>query len=363
MSGRIEIATISASRQFGLVTYAQLARRGASRCDRRPRRRGRIEWSYDDACSPVAASSDVARRRRVLAAVLAGGDGAFASHESAARLWACRCRGRLDRGHDACSSAGPRSPACAAPQRAARRSRCHVRARRSRSRVAGAHDRRPLGRDSIVRRSDELIDDALRRGSTTLAQLDERRSALGPCARSKSQARCAMLDSRGRGRPSRRESVLEDFVYDALRRFELPLPVPQYRVRGRRAASAASTSATRIAWLALEAKGFEYHGARGQRFDDDALRGNELQLAGFRVLEFTVGVHGLADRVAGRSGARSARAAPAAAALTFVEWLDRYADRLGSVPSRSARRELHKRSGTMRAIPGVRAHPGCRRAS
>jgi very-short-patch-repair endonuclease len=38
--------------------------------------------------------------------------------------------------------------------------------------------------------------------------------------------------------------------------------------------------------LALEALGFEFRRSRA-RFDDEALRGNQLQLLGFRVLEFT----------------------------------------------------------------------------
>ena len=102
-------------------------------------------------------------------------------------------------------------------------------------------------------------------------------------------------------RDRRRESVLEDFVFDALRRFGVPLPVAAAPRRRRRAGSAGSISAIRDLCVALEAKGFEYHGLRA-RFDDDALRGNELLLAGCRVLDVHHRVHG-----SGRSRRRSPR--------------------------------------------------------
>ena len=64
-------------------------------------------------------------------------------------------------------------------------------------------------------------------------------------------------------------------------RFQLPPPVPQYRIEFK-------GQQRRIDlcypddWLALEAKGFQWYRMRSV-WDRDALRGNELQLAQFRV--------------------------------------------------------------------------------
>jgi hypothetical protein len=72
-------------------------------------------------------------------------------------------------------------------------------------------------------------------------------------------------------------------------------------------------------WLALEALGFEFHGLRA-RWDDDALRGNDLQLAGFRVLHFTSAFtdRQIAEQVAEALG-RRCEAAPGPD-VTFSEW-------------------------------------------
>ena len=67
-------------------------------------------------------------------------------------------------------------------------------------------------------------------------------------------------------------------MFDALRRFGVRPPLAQYRVTvgGRPRRIDHCYPDLRVA---LEAKGYEYHGQR-ERFDDDALRGNELLLAG-----------------------------------------------------------------------------------
>jgi very-short-patch-repair endonuclease len=126
-----------------------------------------------------------------------------------------------------------------------------------------------------------LVDEALRRRLTTLGQI-LRVSERLKRAPGRSPKRLANVVAR---RTPGSESDLEDFVLFAIERYDLPTPVRQHRVvvagHERRIDLAIPN-----ARLALEAHGFEYHGLRS-RFDADALRGNELELAGWRVLEFT----------------------------------------------------------------------------
>jgi hypothetical protein len=82
-----------------------------------------------------------------------------------------------------------------------------------------------------------------------------------------------------------RESVLEDFVYEAIGRFGLPRPTCQYEiVVGGRRYRIDMCYPSRM--IALEALGFDPHRSR-LPFDNDCIRGNDLVLAGFKVLEFT----------------------------------------------------------------------------
>jgi very-short-patch-repair endonuclease len=114
------------------------------------------------------------------------------------------------------------------------------------------------------------------------------------------------------------ESVLEDFISEAIRRFELPSPVAQHRVvvNGRRRRIDLAYVARKVA---LEAKGFEYHSGRA-RFDDDALRSNELRLAGWTVLEFT---SAFTDLQIARHVARAVGLPEPASSSprTFAEWM------------------------------------------
>jgi hypothetical protein len=129
-----------------------------------------------------------------------------------------------------------------------------------------------------------MADDAVRRGLTTLDDLAEIVERVRP-AHGRSRKKMRVVLERRLPDVEQRESDLEDFVVGAIIRFDLPIPVAQYPIdfRGHK---------RRIDlcypddWLALEAKGFKWYKSRSV-FDRDALRGNELQLAGFRVLSFT----------------------------------------------------------------------------
>jgi very-short-patch-repair endonuclease len=156
-----------------------------------------------------------------------------------------------------------------------------------------------------------------------------------------------------------RESRLEDFVFEALHRHQLALPACQhvvwYRAKKRRIDCCYPDAS-----LVLEAQGFDVHGRRGQ-FDADALRGNELQLAGFRVLEFTSAFtdRQIAEQVA---AALDLPQPPVVGEpLTFAAWLDRWSvsarnrsltDQTGSVPQTGSVR-------WGRVNPGCAMHSGC----
>ena len=108
-------------------------------------------------------------------------------------------------------------------------------------------------------------------------------------------------------------------MFDALRRFDVPLPVPQHVVSSSTGRRRRIDHCYPDLCVALEAKGYEYHGHR-ERFDDDALRGNELLLAGFRVLD----VHQSRSptcRSPSRSPRRSDTRRPGRQrAISFEEW-------------------------------------------
>jgi hypothetical protein len=266
--------------QHGLVSIDQLTSPWTPASIRhRVRARRRLV-----ACGVLANPSVVKTfEQRVLAAVLAAGDLAFASHETAAALWKLPLP-------------APALLEVTTPMK--RRPRVRG-VRMHRSGLLDEID--VMIADSIPRASPELTiyslssrcnlkvlgrmsDDAVRRQLTTydrLAAIVERLPAAPGRSRRK------MSEVLGRRLPGieSRESLLEDFVFAALVRFRLPVPVPQYEI-------VIDGQLRRIDLcypddrLALEAKGFQWYRTRSG-WDRDQLRGNELQLAGFRVLSFT----------------------------------------------------------------------------
>jgi hypothetical protein len=221
--------------------------------------------------------------QRVLAAVIIGGVGACASHESAAQLWSLPLPGgamveittALER-HPILDGVRVHRSSLLLPEDVTEQNCIPVTSSaRTIVDLSGRLDLRSLGR---------MVDDALRRKVVTLDGLHETVERLRP-APGRSVRKMRLLLARRDDGTAHRESVLEDFVHHAVSRFRLPEPVAQFEVivGGRR---------RRIDFcypepmVALEPKGFDYRRFR-QRFDEDALRGNELQLAGYRVLEFT----------------------------------------------------------------------------
>jgi hypothetical protein len=303
------------SGQLGLVTIAQARDADVSYAALRRRvRAGELIVAIPGVLASPSAPDTF--ERRLLAGVLAAGPTAFASHESAAYLWGLPILG------------APRLEVTTVIER--------------RPRVDGVtHHRSGLLIDPDVtiidlipvstpertivdlssrlglRELGRVVDEALRLRITTLNRIHWMVERL-PKAPGRSPNKLREVLAKRTPGGEEHESLLEDFVFDALRRFAIPPPVAQFRVvvngRERRIDLAYPPSL-----LALEAKGFEYHGLR-DRFDEDALRGNELQLAGWRVLEFT---SAFTDWQIATQVARALGLEPPAMqgnALTFAEW-------------------------------------------
>jgi hypothetical protein len=221
--------------------------------------------------------------QRILTAVLSAGVGAYASHETAAGLWGLPL---------------PR-PALVEITTAETRRPLVSGARMHRTSLHDGTDviclrGIPVASPALaiysvstrfsISQLGRMADDAVRRRIMRLDELAEVVERLRPAAGRSRRKMRIVLERRLPG-VEERESDLEDFVVAAIVRFDLPTPVAQMPIEfnGQR---------RRIDlcypddWLALEAKGFKWYRERTV-FDRDALRGNELQLAGFRVLSFT----------------------------------------------------------------------------
>ncbi len=300
--------------QLGLVTYEQLRSAGVTRdVIRGLRARGAVVELRPHVYAVAGAPKS--REQTVLAAVLAAGKTAFASHETAAQLL------------------GLPLPTPARLEVTTLYERCPrlEGVRLHRSGLLDERDVTMLGAIPVatatrivvdlssrlsIRDLGRLTDEALRLRMTSLGRIQATAQRLRR-APGRSPRNVATMLALRVADTEQRESVLEDFVYAALLRFGLPLPVPQYRVvlngRERRIDLCYPDR-----WLALEAKGFEFRRSRAG-FDGDALRDNELQLAGFRVLSFTAAFTDLqiAQQVASALRLAAPRPRPP---LTFAEW-------------------------------------------
>jgi hypothetical protein len=301
--------------QLGLVTFAQL--------QEAKYKRGQVRWMLDEErIVPVrhhvyrVAGAPQTTEQEILTAVLAAGDGAFASHEIACSMWELPLPGIAQVEVTTVLERCPRLDG--------------VRVHRSglledldmcvlRSIPVSSVDRAVIELSSRfdVTTLGRVTDEALRRRLTTIGRIRStaRRLRRAP---GRSPKKVEEMLARRIPHTETRESPLEDFVFDALRRFRLPLPVPQHEivVEGRVRRIDHSYPERK---LALEAQGYAYHGGRSQ-FDADAMRGNELRLAGWSVLEFTSAFTDwqIADQVARALG--RPRPPRPERPLTFAEW-------------------------------------------
>jgi hypothetical protein len=129
-----------------------------------------------------------------------------------------------------------------------------------------------------------LVDEALRQRITTLSRIAICAQRL-PRAPGRSPKKVAVIVDRRVRSGGTKESTLEDFVYDAIGRFGLPLPRCQYwvTVGARRYRLDMAYERARIV---IEVDGFDPHRGRAM-FDSDRLRGNDVTLAGYTLLRVT----------------------------------------------------------------------------
>jgi hypothetical protein len=266
-------------------------------------------------------AAHVSPEQPVMAAVLAAGDGAFGSHETAAWL-------RDIPSPSAEWTLEVTTPGASRPRRGgSKRHRSYLieesdievvrsipvtRAAVTIVDLSVRWSRRALGR---------AIDDATRRGLTTLDELRDTALRLSPApGRSLRKIMECVQDRSGLEGTA---SELEAFVLDSLRHYSVKMPVVQYEIEvaGRKRFIDQCYPAERVA---VEAVGYEWHVKLRDRWDADRMRANELVLAGFAVLEFTSAFNDwqIAEQVARAIGdpipTRPARA------TTFRDWKGRH---------------------------------------
>jgi very-short-patch-repair endonuclease len=130
----------------------------------------------------------------------------------------------------------------------------------------------------------DLVDEAIRDDKATDAWLWWRLERLRRRGRSGIQRMEEVLNQRAGGQ--RTESWLERTFLALLAEHDLPLPRCQQRIDLRGAFVGRVDFVYEHRRLVVEVSGHEFHASRDQ-LARDALRRNQLQLAGYRVLEFT----------------------------------------------------------------------------
>ena len=216
----------------------------------------------------------------VLAACLAAGDAAVASHRSAGLLWALR----------GVEAAEPEIivPATRCPtlrgvlvHRTDRLDRIDVSRRRRIPVTTPARTLLDLGAVAPVEMVESALEDALMRRLVTFALLTATLERLGGSGRRGAAVLRALVEERDPA-TAPTQSMLEDLLFGVLRRGGLPAPVRQYEVAGVRLDGAYPDIR-----LGLEADSRIWHGGRldVQRNSDKA---NLLLAHGWRVLHFTL---------------------------------------------------------------------------
>ena len=308
MTKEREIADLERA-QFGLVSAGQLDDLGLSTSGvhRRVLAERHVRIRRGVLVSPSVATTF---EQRVLAAVMSGGRGAFASHESSGWMRELPVPGAFLIEVTTDLKRRPRLTGVKMHRSGllipedveeVRGIPCST-VDRTIVDLSGRYDSRTLGR---------IVDDALRRKLTTIAQLEETSARLKSApGRSRKKMRTILL--RRDDGVAERESVLEDFVFEALRRFGLPLPVAQHPV-------VVEGKKRRIDFCYVgRGRGARAEGVRDARAPHVVRRRSlaRERASSCRLLRvgLHVGLYGLADRRSGSSGSEASASDPTKAA-------------------------------------------------
>ena len=136
-----------------------------------------------------------------------------------------------------------------------------------------------------IERAGLVLDDALRRGLTTMRKLRRRLEAEGRSGRDGTAAMRRLLAVRTEA-DENVESALEARLVRALRRAGLPPPALQHEVRDGGQLVARLDAAYPELRLGIEVHGYRWHSGR-QRWQRDLRRENRLKRAGWTVLVYT----------------------------------------------------------------------------
>jgi len=272
-----------AETQLGLVTHGQSL--GAGLSDEA------IEWRvrtgrWQRRHRGVYAVTGLPRswEQDLMAACLAGGSGAVASHRSAAGLWAFD---GIPRGFVEISVARPLCHRLTGV--VVHRSTDLVRSASStRAGIPVTSPMRTLVDLGAVMPSwavETALDHVLSRRLVTVAGVRRELDVLARKGRRGAGVLRALLDCRGDA-CLRTDSVLEARMLRICREHGLPLPVTQYEIRvGGRLLARVDFAFPEIR-LAIEVDGYEHHASLGA-FQHDRTRQNDLVAAGWTVLRFT----------------------------------------------------------------------------
>ncbi len=282
---RLEVVGALQARQLGLVSVRQAIATGVPETFLRSElRAGRLRRVRRGVF--VAVGAPVTYEQTVLAAVLAvaGGAIAVASHETAAHLDGLPLAKQGRPGLEVTTVLGHQSSIDGVRvHRTGHLSDFDVKhvgpipvttASRTIVDLSMRLDRGALGR---------LADEALHRRLTSLGML-QRQALRLRSAPGRSMYRVLALVVARTGEDAS-ESLLESYALAALRRFGVRMPTAQHPVRGRTRRRRIDL-AYPIEKVAIEALGYQYHGRRS-RFDEDAVRNNELVKAGYTLLFVT----------------------------------------------------------------------------
>ena len=239
-------------------------------------RRGR--WARVHLGVYILAGVPIGIPQQIMAANLACGPDAVASHDSAAVVWG------LTKGLDIPHVSVPIEGAHTRPGIVVHRRRRLEVVTRERIRVTPPMlTLLDLAGEIAEERLERYLDDMRRRGSISLDRLriylEQPENRRRPGSGVLREAVAIRDGSREIG------SDLETLLFRAIRMAGLPLPVAQHPVRTR-GGMRRIDFAYPHALVAIELDGFEEHGTRSA-FESDRQRHNELEELGWRVLHFT----------------------------------------------------------------------------